>query len=310
MARYLVTGGAGFIGSNIVEALVQSEEEVRAVDNFITGKKENLDLFRNKIEFIEGDIREKAFCDKAVQGIDFVLHQAALPSVERSIVDPGLTAEINILGTLNLLFASSRAGVKRFIFASSSSVYGDHPLQPKKEGVEGAPLSPYAVSKHAGEMYCQVFSEIYELPTVCLRYFNVFGPRQDPTSHYSAAIPIFIRRILDGQPPIIFGDGEQTRDFTYVKNVVKANLLAVEADDVSGEVFNIACGQGISVNSMAKRIITKIGQNFQPEHDQPRSGEVRHSTAKITKAENKLGYKPDISFKEGLNRTIEWYRKQ
>jgi len=308
MAHYLVTGGAGFIGSHIVEKLVSRENKIRVVDNFITGKKENILPFKDKIEFIEGDIRDRNICERVTEGIDFVLHQAALPSVPRSIEDPFLTTEINVIGTINLLYASANAKVKRLVFASSSSVYGDNPLLPMKEGREGIPLSPYASSKHAGEKYCQVFSKTYGLSTVCLRYFNVFGPRQDPTSQYAAAVPIFIRKVLRGTPPNIFGDGEQTRDFTYVANVVRANLLALEANDVSGEVINIACGKNISVNTLAEKIIKSLNTEIDPVYDKPRAGDVKESVADISKAKKLLDYMPTISFDAGLDKTIQWYK--
>jgi nucleoside-diphosphate-sugar epimerase len=310
MSFFLVTGGAGFIGSHIIQELIQRGDDVRVADNFITGKKENIALFEGKIEFLEGDIRDKAFCEKITKDVDFVLHQAALPSVIRSVREPVLTTEINVMGTLNLLIASSTVGVKKFVFASSSSVYGDHPQLPKKEGEEGVPLSPYAASKMTGEMYCRVFSSITDLPTVCLRYFNVFGPRQDPASQYAAAIPIFITRVLEDKIPIIFGDGEQSRDFTFVDNIVKANLMAVQTEGISGEVFNVAGGKRISVNSLAERIIQKLGKDVKPDHDEPRPGDVRHSVADISKAEKMIDYRPVVSFEDGLDRTITWYREK
>jgi nucleoside-diphosphate-sugar epimerase len=229
MDKYLVTGGAGFIGSNIAEELVKRGYSVKIIDNFLTGKRENISSFLDKIELAEGDIRDYDACRRALEGVDFVLHQAALPSVPRSIEDPLLTTEINIKGTLNILLASREAKVKGFVFASSSAVYGDDPNLPKKEGTVGNPLSPYAVSKLTGEKYCRVFNQLFGLSTVCLRYFNIFGPRQDPSSQYAAVIPNFITRMLKGESPTIFGDGEQTRDFTYVSNVVEANIVASKA---------------------------------------------------------------------------------
>ncbi|TET78914.1 MAG: SDR family oxidoreductase [Candidatus Cloacimonadota bacterium] len=307
MKRYLVTGGAGFIGSHIAEELVERGHEVRIVDNFLTGKRENIASFLDKIELIEGDIRDFSLCKRASDGVDFVLHQAALPSVPRSIEDPLMTNEINVKGTLNLLIASRDAGVKKFVFASSSSVYGDDPRLPKKEGEEEAPLSPYAISKLVGEMYCQVFSQIYSLSTVCLRYFNIFGPRQDPYSQYSAVIPNFINKMVKEESPTIFGDGEQSRDFTYVANVVEANKLAVEAEDVSGEILNIACGERTTVNSLVVEINQILKKDIKAIYDKPCPGDVMHSYADISEAENVLKYKPLVSFTEGLKRTIQKY---
>lgn len=307
MKRYLVTGGAGFIGSHIAEELVERGHKVRIVDNFLTGKRENIASFLDKIELIEGDIRDFSLCKRASDGVDFVLHQAALPSVPRSIEDPLMTNEINVKGTLNLLLASRDAEVKKFVFASSSSVYGDDPSLPKKEGEEGAPLSPYAISKLVGEMYCQVFSQIYSLSTVCLRYFNIFGPRQDPYSQYSAVIPNFINKMVKEESPTIFGDGEQSRDFTYVANVVEANKLAVEAEDVSGEILNIACGERTTVNSLVIEINQILKKDIKAIYDKPCPGDVMHSYADISEAENVLKYKPLVSFTEGLKRTIHKY---
>jgi len=307
MKRYLVTGGAGFIGSHIAEELMERGHKVRIVDNFLTGKRENIASFLDKIELIEGDIRDFSLCKRASDGVDFVLHQAALPSVPRSIENPLMTNEINVKGTLNLLLASRDAGVKKFVFASSSSVYGDDQRLPKKEGEEGAPLSPYAISKLVGEMYCQVFSQIYSLSTVCLRYFNIFGPRQDPYSQYSAVIPNFINKMVKGESPTIFGDGEQSRDFTYVENVVEANKLAVEAKDVSGEILNIACGERTTVNSLVIEINQILKKDIKAIYDKLRPGDVMHSYADISEAENVLKYKPLVSFTEGLKRTIHKY---
>ena len=310
MNKYLVTGGAGFIGSHITEELVKRGHEVRVVDNFLTGKRENIASFLDKIELVEGDIRDFEVCKRASEGVDFVLHQAALPSVPRSIKDPLLTNEINIRGTLNMLLASREVEVKRVVFASSSSVYGDDPQLPKKEGSEGSPLSPYAVSKRVGEMYCQVFSRILGLSTVCLRYFNIFGPRQDPLSQYAAVIPNFITRMLKEEKPVIFGDGEQSRDFTYVSNVVEANILASEAQDVSGEIFNIAYGERTTVNSLAARINEILMEEISPSYDEPRPGDVKHSFADISKAKKMLKYEPLVPFDEGLKESIRWYRER
>ena len=310
MERYLVTGGAGFIGSNIAEELVNREAEVRVIDNFLTGKRENIAAFLDKIEFIEGDIRDFEICRRALKEVDFVLHQAALPSVPRSIEDPLLTNDINIKGTLNLLLASQEAKVQKFVFASSSSVYGEDPRLPKKEDMVPKPLSPYALTKLVGEMYCQILSRLHGLSTICLRYFNIFGPRQDPFSQYAAVIPNFINITLNGENPVIFGDGEQSRDFTYVANVVEANILAAKAQDVSGAVINIACGERTTVNSLADKINEILDGNIKPIHDKPRPGDVRHSFADIAKAKKILKYTPRISFREGLERTIRWYQER
>lgn len=308
---YLVTGGAGFIGSHIVEELVRRGEKVKVLDNFITGKRENIAAFLDMIELIEGDIRDFKTCRQALDGVDYVLHQAALPSVPRSIEDPLLTNEINVKGTLNLLLTAHEAKVKRFVFASSSSVYGDDPQLPKKEGSEGMPLSPYAASKFVGEKYCQVFSGIYGLETISLRYFNIFGPRQDPFSQYAAAIPLFITKILTNESPEIFGDGEQSRDFTYVANVVEANLRAVEAPPQAvGGVFNIACGERTTVNALAKEINKLVGISCGPIYAEPRPGDIKHSFADISQARKVLGFEPAVSFRQGLKKTVAWYKKR
>jgi UDP-glucose 4-epimerase len=308
--KYLVTGGAGFIGSHLVEALVKKGQDVRVLDNFLTGNKENLAEFRGQIDLVEGDIRDLSTCEQALDGVDFVLHQAALPSVPRSIEDPIQTNAINVAGTLNLLVASKNAGVKKFVFASSSSVYGDDPSLPKKEGKEGIPLSPYAVTKLVGEKYLRIFSEIFGLGTVSLRYFNIFGPRQDPHSQYAAVIPNFITKVIDGESPTIFGDGEQSRDFTFVANVVKANLMAVESEDISGEVFNIACGDRITVNTLFAKIRQSFKLDIDPIYDEPRPGDILHSFADIAKAKEMMAYVPAVSFDDGLEETIQWYRNK
>jgi nucleoside-diphosphate-sugar epimerase len=311
MKTYLVTGGAGFIGSHIAEELVRRGEKVRVLDNFITGKRQNIAPFQNFIELIEGDIRELETCRRVLRGVDYVLHQAALPSVPRSIEEPLLAHDINVNGTLNLLVASVEAKVLRFIFASSSSVYGDDPSTPKKEGTEGMPLSPYAVHKLIGEKYCRVFREIYDLETISLRYFNVFGPRQDPFSQYAAVIPLFITKMFAGERPQIFGDGEQSRDFTYVANVVAANLKAAEAPaDAVGEVFNIALGERTTVNTLATEIAEQVGTSILPVYEDPRPGDIRHSFADISKARRVFGYEPKIGFKQGLKRTVAWYKER
>lgn len=303
-----MTGGAGFIGSNIAEELVKRGEEVRVIDNFLTGKRENIASFLEKIEFIEGDIRDIETCRRALDGVDIVLHQAALPSVPRSVEDPILANDINIKGTLNLLMASKEIQVKKFVFASSSSVYGDDPHLQKREDQGENPLSPYAVTKLVGEMYCRIFSQIYGLPTISLRYFNIFGPRQDPLSQYAAVIPNFISKMLKGEKPVIFGNGVQSRDFTYVSNVVEANILAAKAQDLSGAAVNIACGESITVSSLAVKINEILRKDIKPLYDDPRPGDVKHSLADISKAKTILKYSPRVSFSEGLKKTIKWYR--
>lgn len=309
MESYLVTGGAGFIGSHLVEGLLKRGLEVRVLDNFLTGRRENLAPFLGRIELIEGDIRDIATCQRAVDGMDYILHQAALPSVPRSIADPFTTDAINVRGTLNVLRAAVEAHIKRLVFASSSACYGDEPNLPKREGAEGQPLSPYAVSKFAGEKYLQVFTLTYGLETVSLRYFNVFGPRQNPLSQYAAVIPLFITKILRGEPPTIFGDGEQSRDFTYVANVVEANFLACKAPGASGGVFNIACAGRITVNDLAEAVNRKLGTSVRPIHTDPRPGDIKHSFADISAAERVLKYRPLVGFDEGLDETINWYKE-
>ncbi len=306
MTTYLVTGGAGFIGSNLVHALVKRGERVRVLDNFSTGKRRNLARVLNNIELMEGDLRNYEMVKKAVQGVDYILHQGALPSVPRSIKDPLATHEVNITGTLNLLIVAKKEKVKRLIYASSSSIYGDSPELPKHEGMSPEPKSPYAVSKLAGEYYCRVFWEAYGLETVCLRYFNIFGPRQDPASLYAAVIPKFINAMLKGTPPTIYGDGLQSRDFTYIENVVEANLLALQAKGVEGQVFNIACGGRYSVMDLVKELNRITRRDLPPRFSPPRKGDVRHSQASIVKAEAILGYSPKVGFQEGLQRTVEW----
>lgn len=307
--KYLVTGGAGFIGSNIVELLLEEKKEVKVVDNFSTGKRENIEPFLDRIDFIEGDLCDEKIAQKAVEGIDYVLHQAAIPSVPRSIEEPLKTNETNITATLNLLLASLKAKVKRFVYASSSSIYGDTPPLPKKEDMSPHPESPYAVSKLTGEYYSRIFFEIYSLETVSLRYFNVFGPRQDPTSQYAAVVPNFITALLNNAPPTIYGDGEQTRDFTYVKNVVRANILAATTPDIAGKVFNVATSQKITVNELFQTLKGIIGVEMEPIYTEPRKGDVRHSFADIGEAKKYLHYRTTIKFQEGLERTVQWFRE-
>ncbi len=310
MNRYLVTGGAGFIGSHLVGSLLERGHQVRVLDNFLTGKRENLAPFGGRIDLVEGDLRDKAACERACDGVDYILHEAALPSVPRSVADPFTTDEINVRGTLNLLWAARAAKVKRLVFASSSSVYGDEPGLPKREGVEGKPLSPYAVSKFTGEKYLQVFAGTYGLETVSLRYFNVFGPRQDPASQYAAAIPLFVTKILKGEAPTVYGDGEQSRDFTYIANVVEGNLLACTAAGASGGVFNLACADRITINALIGHINRILGTSVSPVYIDPRPGDIKHSFADIAAAERGLGYRPVVGFEEGLKRTIDWYKER
>ena len=309
MALYLVTGGAGFIGSHLVDELLKRGERVRILDNFSTGRQDNLSHVLERIELVEGDIRSYHIVREVVQGVDYILHQCALPSVPRSINDPITTNEVNVGGTLNILDAARDAGVKRVIYASSSSVYGANKKLPKKEDMVPRPISPYAVAKLTGEQYCHVFSRTYGLETVALRYFNVFGPRQNPKSQYSAVIPKFIVGMLEGRRLTIHGDGTQSRDFTYVDNVVAANLLAVTADDVSGEVFNLACGDSMTINEIAKHISEALEIKPKIEHGPPLTGDVPHSMADISKARQKLGYQPRIPAKEGLQRVVLSFRK-
>jgi len=306
--RYLVTGGAGFIGSNIVEELLRRKEKVRVLDNFATGKQENLEAFRGAIELVEGDIRNYQVTRMSMEGVDVVLHQAAIPSVPRSIIDPLTSNEVNTTGTLNVLQAARDAGVKRVINASSSSVYGDSPELPKHEGMATNPLSPYAVSKLAAERYCSVFWNVYGFETISLRYFNVFGPRQDPTSQYSAVIPKFITAMMKNQRPVVYGDGEQSRDFSYVANVVEANILAAESGDAAGIALNCACHERMTLNQLVERINALLGSNIEPVYAEPRPGDIKHSYADIGLAQKTVGYKPRIGFTEGLALTVGWYQ--
>ena len=309
MSQYLVTGGAGFIGSHLVDELIRLGHTVRVLDNLSTGRMVNIKHHLDTIEFIEDDIRDYDACVKACTGVDYILHQAAIGSVPRSIEDPLTSHEVNVTGTVNMLRAASKSSVKRFVYASSSSVYGDHPGLPKTEDEIGNQLSPYAVTKYADELYAGVFYKNYGLQTVGLRYFNVFGPRQDPDSAYAAVIPLFVSALLSGKAPRINGDGEQSRDFTYVDNVVQANLLAAVADDsVAGEVFNVACHDRITVNVLFERIRTLLGSDIDVEYGPDRPGDVKHSFALVDKAKQMLGYRGAIQFEAGLNRSIDWYR--
>jgi len=307
MAVYVVTGGGGFIGSHIVEELVNRRQTVKVIDNFSTGKRDNVRRFEKDAEIIETDIAESGNLADTFRGVDYVIHQAAIPSVPKSMIDPVRSHHANVNGTLNVLLASRDAGVKRVVYASSSSVYGDSATLPKHEGMMPKPLSPYGGQKLFGEMYCQVFTRAYGLETVSLRYFNVFGPRQDATSQYSGVLALFIPAVLQARRPTIYGDGLQTRDFTYVKNVVDANLLACTAPGVGGEVFNIACGDRITVNSMLHHINKLTGKDIAPLYAEPRVGDIKDSQADIGRAKQHLGYEPKVSFEEGLRHTIDWY---
>ena len=309
MAGYVVTGGAGFIGSHIVEELLRRNETVKVIDNFSTGKRENVKPFEGAAEIIDADISQAKNLAQLLKGADYVVHQAAIPSVPKSIIDPVKSHEANVNGTLQLLVACREAGVKRVVYASSSSLYGDSPTLPKHEGMMPNPLSPYGAQKLFGETYCQVFTKSYGLETVSLRYFNVFGPRQDATSQYSGVLALFIPAVLEGRRPTIYGDGEQSRDFTYVKNVVEANLLACKAPGVAGQFFNIACGDRITVNSMLQDINKITGKDISPVYADARAGDIKHSQADITRAKERLSYEPRVSFEEGLRHTIEWYRE-
>jgi UDP-glucose 4-epimerase len=307
--KVLVTGGGGFIGGHLVERLLADGHDVRALDNFTTGRRENLDGVIDSIELVEGDIQSYERAHTAVRGCDVVFHQAALPSVPRSVRDPLTSNASNVIGTLNVLLAARDSGVRRVVFASSSSVYGANPALPKREDLQTMPISPYAVAKLAAEGYCQSFWHVYQLETVALRYFNVFGPRQDPRSEYAAVIPKLITAALNETTPVIFGDGEQTRDFTYVENVVEANVLAMEAADVAGEVFNVAVGDRVSLNELLRHIGEITGRQIIAEHAPGRAGDVRHSLADVGKARERLGYAPKVTLAEGLRRTTDWHRQ-
>ena len=307
MAHYLVTGGAGFIGSHLAEELVRRGERVRVVDSLITGRRDNL-AHLPQVEFVEGDLAEPEVARRAVAGVDFVLHQAAIPSVPRSVQDPVASNRANIDASLNVLVAARDARVKRVVYAGSSSAYGDTPTLPKTETMPTAPLSPYALQKLVAEQYCRMFTALYGLETVTIRYFNVFGPRQDPSSPYSGVISLFISALCEGRRPTIHGDGEQTRDFTYVANVVDGVLRACHAPAASGEVVNVATGGRISLNTLFRVVRDLVQADVEPVYGAPRAGDVRDSQADISKARRILGYEPVVSFEDGLEKTVAWFR--
>jgi nucleoside-diphosphate-sugar epimerase len=309
MSLYLVTGGAGFIGSHLAEGLLRRGDRVRIVDSLITGKRKNLDQLIGA-DFLEGDLAEPGVAERAVAGVDFVLHQAAIPSVPRSVKDPLTSNRANITGSLNLLVAARDAGVKRLVYAGSSSAYGNTPTLPKHEDMPTRPLSPYALQKLVVEQYCRMFTELYGLETVTTRYFNVFGPRQDPGSPYSGVISLFATALLEGRQPVIYGDGEQTRDFTYVANVVDGVLRASAAPDAAGQMMNLATGGRISLNDLLRTMNGILGTNITAVYKEPRAGDVRDSQADITRARALLGYTPIVNLEEGLRRTLDWCRQQ
>jgi UDP-N-acetylglucosamine/UDP-N-acetyl-alpha-D-glucosaminouronate 4-epimerase len=305
---YVVTGGAGFIGSHVAERLLKEGHRVRIVDNLVTGKRRNLEGLRGDLEFYQVSVTDKAALDPIFKGVDVVFHHAALASVQGSIDNPLTTHENNTTGTLNVLLAARDAHVRRVVYAASSAAYGDQPGEFKVETMQPQPLSPYAVTKVNGEHYCQTFALVYGLETVCLRYFNVFGPRQDPTSQYAAVVPLFITLMLDGKQPVIYGDGEQSRDFVYIDNVVHGNLLAAQAPGVSGEIMNLASGGRVTVLEVVEKLNRLLGTHTKALHDEARPGDITHSRASIEKARRLLGYEPLVSFDEGLARTVAWYR--
>lgn len=306
MARVLVTGGAGFIGSHLCTRLHAEGHEVRALDNLSSGHRSN--LAGVDVDLIVGDLRDHDAVEAAVDGADVVLHHAAIASVQYSVEHPLEEQEVNVVGTLRLLEAARHAGVRRVVFAASAAAYGTDETVPKQESMPPCPVSPYGLSKVAGEQYCRIWSESFDLETVCLRYFNIFGPRQDPASPYSGVISIFAKRMIDGQAPVVHGDGGQTRDFTSVDNVVDANLAAMRAPDASGRLYNIGTGRGVSVNELVAALNDALGTSLEAQHGPPRAGDVRMSLADITAARQDLGYEPRVGFEEGLQRTIEWMR--
>lgn len=308
--RYLVTGGAGFIGSNIVRELVNRGEKVRILDNFSTGRRENIKEFLSEIEVVEGDIRDFWVSFDACEGVDYVLHQAALPSVNRSVENPLTSNDVNINGTLTILECARRQNVKKLLFASSSSVYGDTPTLPKREDMMPNPLSPYAVSKLTAEYYCRVYSSLYDLPAIAFRYFNVFGPNQNPDSQYAAVIPKFIKSLLNDQSPVFFGDGLQSRDFTYVDNVVNAVIHACKQDKVRSGEFNLACGGQYTLRDLVQQLNDLLGKNIQAKQAKTRPGDIKHSFADVSKVEREMGIKPIVAFSDGLRKTIAFYQRE
>jgi UDP-glucose 4-epimerase len=310
MARFLITGGAGFIGSNLARRLLSMGEEVVILDDLSTGKMENLEDISGRTKMVVGDICDIAKVREAMAGVNYVFHHAAVVSVPRSVDDPVRTNEVNVDGTLNCLEVAREVGARRFVYAASSSAYGDSEELPKHEDMKPHPLSPYGVSKLVGEMYCRVFYEVYGLPTVSLRYFNIFGPYQDPHSQYAAVVPIFIAKLLSDQSPLIFGDGEQSRDFTYIDNAIQANLLAVRSDKADGKVINVACGARYTLNELVESLKTLIGSKADPTYVEPRAGDIKHSMGDISTAHDLLGYVPEVSFEDGLQRTVDWFRSR
>ena len=307
--KFLITGGAGFIGSNIAAHLAEKGDQVRILDNFSSGRRDNIEGLPDSVEVTEGDVRDYWTVAKAVDGVDYVLHQAALPSVPRSVENPLTSNAVNIDGTLNVLEAAKNAGVKKLVFASSSSVYGESEELPKHEEMSPSPLSPYAVTKITCEYYCRVYWELYRFPTVSLRYFNIFGPHQDPASEYAAVVPRFIIALLEGRPPTVYGDGEQSRDFTYIDNCVEANILAATNNQIVGTHFNVACGEQFTLNELLDKLRTIIGVQIKAKYDPPRQGDIRHSFATIDKLV-KFGYRPAVGFEEGLRKTVEFFRSR
>lgn len=310
MTRVLVTGGGGFIGSHVAAHLLEQGHHVRVLDNFATGRRENMRVLGGDVELVEGDIQSYERVNKAVAGCEFVLHQAALPSVPRSVQDPLTSNATNVIGTLNVLLAARDHDVRRVVCASSSSVYGANPQLPQSEDHAPVPISPYSTAKLAGEGYARSFCGVYDLETVCLRYFNVFGPRQDPTSQYAAVIPNFITALMAGRSPVIFGDGEQSRDFTYVANVVRANVLAMDAPDAAGRVYNIACGERVTLNRLVAELRDLLGSELEPVYEPSRPADIRHSLADLTRAHAELGYEPLVRLREGLERTIQHFQQE
>lgn len=308
--KVLVTGGAGFIGSHLAGRMLELGHEVRVLDNFSTGRRSNLDALDGEVEIVEGDMQSYERAHASVRGCELVYHQAALPSVPRSVQDPLTSNASNVTGLLNVMLAARDAGVRRVVYASSSSVYGSSPALPKSEDMTPQPFSPYAVQKLAGEGYCRAFGEVYGLETVAIRYFNVFGPRQDPRSQYAAVIPNFIAALMRSERPTIHGDGEQSRDFTYVENVVEGNVLAAEAAEAAGKVYNVACGERVTLNELFSELADLLGSDLEPVYSDPRPGDVRHSLADISAARRDLGYEPTVLLREGLARTIEHLREE